>query len=65
MTKDEIILANKEYLFPAIFHYYKEPLVVSRAGPIIRYSSCDPPMRRKPEGFIRASPRRPREGGDP
>ena len=31
MTKDEIILANKEYLFPAIFHYYKEPLVVSRA----------------------------------
>jgi len=31
MTKDEIILANKEFLFPAVFHYYKEPLVVTRA----------------------------------
>ena len=31
MTKDEIILANKEYLFPAVFHYYKEPLVIARA----------------------------------
>lgn len=31
MTKDEIILANKEYLFPSVFHYYKEPLVVARA----------------------------------
>src|ERR1700674_4868700 len=31
MTKDEIILANREYLFPAIFHYYKEPLVISHA----------------------------------
>lgn len=31
MTKDEIILANKEFLFPAVFHYFKEPLVVSRA----------------------------------
>src|SRR6266567_3711651 len=31
MTRDEIILANKEYLFPAVFHYYKEPLVVSHA----------------------------------
>jgi 4-aminobutyrate aminotransferase len=31
MTKDEIILANKEFLFPAVFHYYKEPLVVARA----------------------------------
>ncbi len=31
MTKDEIILANKEYLFPAVFHYFKEPLVVARA----------------------------------
>jgi 4-aminobutyrate aminotransferase len=31
MTKDEIILANKEFLFPAVFHYYKEPLVVERA----------------------------------
>lgn len=31
MTKDEIILAQKEFLFPAVFHYYKEPLVVTRA----------------------------------
>ena len=31
MTKDEIILANKEFLFPAIFHYFSEPMVVSRA----------------------------------
>src|SRR3989442_13700738 len=31
MTKDEIILANREFLFPAIFHYYKDPLGVSRA----------------------------------
>src|SRR3984957_7665520 len=31
MTKDEIILANKEFLFPAVFHYYKQPLVVSHA----------------------------------
>jgi 4-aminobutyrate aminotransferase-like enzyme len=31
MTKQEIILANREYLFPAVFHYYKEPLVVERA----------------------------------
>jgi len=31
MTKEEIILANKEFLFPAVFHYYKEPLVIARA----------------------------------
>jgi 4-aminobutyrate aminotransferase len=31
MTKNEIILANKEFLFPAVFHYYKDPLVVARA----------------------------------
>jgi 4-aminobutyrate aminotransferase len=31
MTRDEIILANRDYLFPAVFHYYKTPLVVSRA----------------------------------
>jgi 4-aminobutyrate aminotransferase-like enzyme len=31
MTKEEIILANKEFLFPAIFHYFEEPLVVARA----------------------------------
>jgi 4-aminobutyrate aminotransferase len=31
MTKDEIILAHREFLFPAIFHYYREPLVMSHA----------------------------------
>jgi 4-aminobutyrate aminotransferase-like enzyme len=31
MTKDEIILANQEFLFPAVFHYYQEPLVITRA----------------------------------
>ena len=31
MTKNEIILANQEYLFPSVFHYYKTPLVISRA----------------------------------
>ena len=31
MTKEEIILANKEFLYPAVFHYYREPLVVTRA----------------------------------
>jgi 4-aminobutyrate aminotransferase-like enzyme len=31
MTKDEIMLASQEFLFPAIFHYYREPLVVARA----------------------------------
>src|SRR5207302_3816850 len=31
MTKDEILLARQEYLFPAVFHYYDEPLVISRA----------------------------------
>jgi 4-aminobutyrate aminotransferase-like enzyme len=31
MTKNEILLANKEFLFPAVFHFYKEPLVITRA----------------------------------
>ena len=31
MTKDELILAHQEYLFPAVFHYFREPLVVTRA----------------------------------
>jgi 4-aminobutyrate aminotransferase-like enzyme len=31
MTKDEIILANKEHLFPAVFHYFDEPLVIDHA----------------------------------
>src|SRR5271163_2028277 len=31
MTKEEIILANQQYLFPSVFHYYKDPLVVTHA----------------------------------
>ncbi len=31
MTKEEIILANQEYLFPAVFHYFEQPLVIARA----------------------------------
>jgi 4-aminobutyrate aminotransferase-like enzyme len=31
VTKDEIILANQECLFPAVFHYFSEPLVLTHA----------------------------------
>ncbi|MCE5307262.1 MAG: aspartate aminotransferase family protein [Acidobacteriales bacterium] len=31
MTKEEILLACQENLFPCVFHYYREPLVVARA----------------------------------
>jgi len=31
VTKEEIIVAGREYLFPAVFHYYREPLVLTRA----------------------------------
>ena len=31
MTKNEILLANQEYLYPSVFHYYKDPLVITRA----------------------------------
>lgn len=31
MNKEEILLAQKEFLFPAVFHYFKEPLVISHA----------------------------------
>lgn len=31
MTKQEVILANKEFLFPAVFHFFEEPLVIARA----------------------------------
>jgi 4-aminobutyrate aminotransferase-like enzyme len=31
MTKQEILLAQKEFLFPSVFTYYKEPLVISHA----------------------------------
>ncbi len=31
MTKQEILLAQKEYLFPSVFHYFQEPLVIDHA----------------------------------
>jgi 4-aminobutyrate aminotransferase-like enzyme len=31
MNKDDILLAHKNFIFPAVFHYFKEPLVVTRA----------------------------------
>src|ERR1700761_2675136 len=31
MDKQEILLAQREFLFPAVFQYFKEPLVVSHA----------------------------------
>ena len=31
MTEQEIILANEQYLFPSVFHFFKDPLVVTRA----------------------------------
>ena len=31
MTKEEILIANKKYLFPSVFHYYQQPLVIERA----------------------------------
>lgn len=31
MTKDEILLAQKEHLFPSVFHFYQTPLVIDRA----------------------------------
>jgi 4-aminobutyrate aminotransferase-like enzyme len=31
VTKNEILLANKEFLFPAVFHYYQEALVIEKA----------------------------------
>lgn len=31
MNKQELLLAQKEFLFPAVFHYFKEPLVICRA----------------------------------
>ncbi len=31
MTKKEVLLAQEQYLFPSIFHYFKEPLVIARA----------------------------------
>jgi 4-aminobutyrate aminotransferase-like enzyme len=31
MTKEEILLANQDCLFPAVFNYFREPLVLTRA----------------------------------
>ncbi len=31
MTKEEVILANQQFLFPAVFHYFETPLVITRA----------------------------------
>jgi 4-aminobutyrate aminotransferase-like enzyme len=31
VTRDEILLAQKEYLFPAVMHYFAEPLVITHA----------------------------------
>src|SRR5215467_4692817 len=41
MTKNEILLAQKEFLFPSIFHYYKEPMVVTRAKGQYIYDADD------------------------
>ena len=31
MNKHDLLLADKEFLFPAVFHYFQEPLVISHA----------------------------------
>ncbi|MGH9479135.1 MAG: aspartate aminotransferase family protein [Terriglobales bacterium] len=31
MTHDELILAHRKYLFPAVFHYFDQPLVLDHA----------------------------------
>jgi 4-aminobutyrate aminotransferase len=31
MTKDEILIANREFLFPMVFHYFQEALVIEKA----------------------------------
>jgi len=31
VNKEEILLAQKEFLFPSVFHYFKEPLVMTHA----------------------------------
>ena len=36
MTRDEILLAREDYLFPSSLHFFREPLVVARAkGPYL------------------------------
>ena len=41
MTNHEILLAQKEYLFPSVFHYFKDPLVVTRAKGQYVYDADD------------------------
>ena len=31
MTKEEILAAQRDHLFPSVFHYYADPLVISHA----------------------------------
>ena len=31
MDSNEIVLAHRSHLFPAVFHYFREPLVIERA----------------------------------
>jgi 4-aminobutyrate aminotransferase-like enzyme len=30
-SREEIVVASRDYLFPAVFHYFEQPLVVERA----------------------------------
>jgi len=51
MDTPEILLASLEYLFPAVFHYYREPLVIAREEPVrVR---C---RRPRLSGFLRRHP---------
>lgn len=31
MNKEAILLGSQKHQFPAVFHYYREPLVIARA----------------------------------
>jgi 4-aminobutyrate aminotransferase len=37
MNKNDIIRKDKEYIFPAVFHYYDEPLVISKGKGLFLY----------------------------
>ncbi len=39
MTKEEVLLAERDFLFPSVFHYYKNPLVISHAKDQYVYDS--------------------------
>ena len=39
MTKEEVLLAEREFLFPSVFHYYKNPLVITHAKDQYVYDS--------------------------